>query len=295
MVRNSALDTKEVPMYSKSIQNLIQERVSTRSYDKLKPVEKEKQETLIDFCANLGPSPFGDKVRFFLSTYPEAEKTDFQISTYGSIKNASLFILGSILQSERCFESFGYLFEQVILKATDLGIATCWLGYFTLPDSILSQNLRDKEIIPALSPIGYPSGAPVTRDFIVRRIFRKTKRKSFSDLFFQGDFQHPLDEQNARIFASPLEMVRSAPSAGNRQPIRVILDKDTLHFYIDLSHVPDQYKKRSLHLLDLGIALSHFELTCTEQKIRGQYISVNKDSRPAPAKHLHYGISWKNT
>ncbi len=282
-------------MYSKSVRELIQERVSTRVYDKAKSVEKEKQEALIDFCANLGPSPFGDKVRFFLSTFPEADKSSYVIGTYGSIKNASLFILGSITQSERCFESYGYLFEQVILKATDLGLATCWLGYFTLPDVVYTQNLRDKEIIPALSPIGYSSSAPVTRDFIVRRIFQKAKRKSFDELFFARDFHHPLKEESAGEYFSPLEMIRIAPSAGNRQPIRVILDKDILHFYVDLSHVPDQYRKRSLHLLDLGIALSHFEMSCNELKMRGQYISVNQDSRPARVKHLHYGISWKST
>ena len=91
----------------------------------------------------------GTRFVFSFQRFPKTDKTELSIGTYGSIKNASMFILGTITQSERCFESYGYLFEQVVLKATDLGLSTCWLGYFTLPDLIYSQNLRDKEIIPS--------------------------------------------------------------------------------------------------------------------------------------------------
>jgi hypothetical protein len=281
-------------MYSRSVIELVKNRSSVRAYDKYKIVEKEKLDALSGFCANLGPSPFGDKVHIFFAHIPIAGNNLDHFGTYGSIKNAPMYMYGSIAQSERCYESYGFLFEQIILKATDIGLSTCWLGYFTLPCFITSQNIKEKEIIPSVSPLGYASSAFLTRDVLWKHILKKTKRKHFSELFFKGTFDNPLDLKDAGLYAEPLELVRQAPSAGNKQPWRIVIDKDFVHFYIDMSQVPDDYKKLSLHLIDLGIALSHFELMCDELKIHGRYISVNPESRPEPLANLHYGISWKS-
>jgi hypothetical protein len=280
-------------MYSRSIQDLIRERVSIRSYDQQKIVEKEKIDELILFCSNLGPSPFGDKVHFFTFNLDDYEPPENFVHTYGSIKNISIYFGGTIASSERSLESYGYLFEQAILKAYDLGISTCWLDYYILPPKIEQKLVKNKEIIPAISPLGYASTALVTKDTIFRSILRSSKRRQFSDIFFDKSLDKPLNAEKAGEYAIPFEMLRFAPSAGNRQPWRVILDNDIIHFYLDMSLIPERYQKKSLYLLDLGIALSHFELTCTELNLRGRYVSISKEALPESSAQLHYGISWK--
>jgi nitroreductase len=280
-------------MFSRPVQELIQTRVSTRTYSKTKQVEESTRKELIDFCSRLGPSPFGDKARFYIAAVPDRKEN--HVGTYGAVQNAQAFIYGVISRSERCYESYGFLFEQVILKATDIGLATCWLGIFTLPDSFGAGNIKGDEIVPAISPLGYKSSAPVPMGFIMRGVSQRTKRRQFSELFYDRDFRTPLSTEQAGVFATPLEMVRLGPSAGNRQPWRVVVDKDVVHFYIDMSNVPENYKNLSLHLIDLGIALSHFELTCLELKLRGRYLSVNQEKRPHAEDRYRYGISWKST
>jgi hypothetical protein len=281
-------------MYSRSVQELIASRVSTRAFSKQHLLDQTKIDTLQTFCDSLGPSPFGDKAKFSIIVQSSRSEPRATIKSPGMIKNPQAYIIGSIVQNERCYESYGYLFEQVILKATDLGLATCWLGYFNLPESIITRYKADKTILPAISPIGYPIESQVSRDVLIRSVFRFSRRKAFSDLFFNSSFSIHLDEKSAGKFAIPFEMVRCAPSAGNRQPWRIVLDNDTAHFFIDISHVPPDYRRCSMHLLDIGIAISHFELACRELNIRGHYVSINPESRPTASDDFMYSISWKS-
>lgn len=49
--------------------------------------------------------------------------------------------------------------------------------------------------------------------------------------FFEDDFDHPLDRSDAGAWEKPLEMVRWAPSATNKQPWRVIVEGGRAHFF----------------------------------------------------------------
>ena len=90
-----------------------------------------------------------------------------------------------------------------------------------------------------------------------------------------------MTEELAGIYARPLEMVRRAPSANNKQSWRVVLDKDALHFY----KVPSM----GYESLDAGIALCHFAETCREEGIAGEY-KVLSDVPDVPK--ATYLISW---
>ena len=54
--------------------------------------------------------------------------------------------------------------EHIALQATELGLATCWIGSF-FPDKVraILGVPKDIEIIELMS-LGYPSGEPVYRD-----------------------------------------------------------------------------------------------------------------------------------
>ena len=120
-------------------------------------------------------------------------------------------------------EDFGYLFEQVILFATGLDLATCWIG-LTVARGPLEDKIRllSQETIPAVTPLGYPATRPALFDTVTRASLDATQRKPWKDLFFDGHFGVPLEKKAAGAYEVPLEMVRLGPSATNKQPWRIV-------------------------------------------------------------------------
>ncbi len=56
----------------------------------------------------------------------------------------------------------GIVFEHVILAATDLGLATCWMSYSWDRDAELKKllDVPDKYRVIARTPLGYPDEEP---------------------------------------------------------------------------------------------------------------------------------------
>lgn len=105
--------------------------------------------------------------------------------------------------------------------------------------------------------------------------------KPFTANFFHRQFDTPLTEEVAGIYAQPLEMVRLAPSANNKQSWRVVLDDGVLHFYKSSSYGFDS--------IDLGIALCHFEQLCHELGIKGSFEVQNETPLNGKATCV---VSW---
>jgi hypothetical protein len=87
-------------------------------------------------------------------------------------------------------------------------------------------------------------------------------------------------------------MVRLAPSSGNTQPWRIFFNDTTQEFHFFKKPISKRYEEKGLHDIDLGIALSHFELTSLYNNLSGswiKYIPNNLDS----IDDLQYIITWK--
>ncbi len=85
-------------------------------------------------------------------------------------------------------------------------------------------------------------------------------RRPAEKLFFDGSLEKPLAGEKLAALAGPLELVRWAPSAVNKQPWRLIAGEDRVHFYEkkDKGYVGDA--TGDLQKIDVGIALCHFLL-----------------------------------
>ena len=100
----------------------------------------------------------------------------------------------------------------------------------------------------------------------MRRGVKADSRFDFGSLFFEGSFEKPLTREAAGKLADAFEAVRLAPSAVNRQPWRVVLCGNTVHFY--------EKRERGMagawdiQKIDMGIALCHFELGAIESGLR---------------------------
>lgn len=258
----------------------IQKRRSVRTYTG-EPL-REEHLTLIRQYIDQLQAPFGVKARIeLIQTNPDAEP--IKLGTYGWVKGACDYLVLIYEEAPFAETAAAYMFEEAVLFCTDLGLGTCWLGgSFSRGDFKKQVRLEANEKLRIVSPVGYPADAKrFLEKYIVRADKNHNSRKPFGELFFEKDFNHPLTVAQAGSFAQPLEMVRLAPSANNKQEWRVLLDDQTLHFY--------KKPYLSFDSIDLGIALCHFELSCRELGIAGHY-EILKEFPKNEA--LPYVISW---
>jgi len=281
--------------FSKSVIDIIRERTSWRTYypELLDDNIKDKLKAILNLSNIKSPFDSGEnKCRFELISVPEFDSNERrQLGTYGMISGAQEFIVGTTSKSEHYKENFGYLMEVIILKATDLGLGTCWLGG-TFNRSIFSQKIqcKEEEIVPAISPIGYPAKRR-TREKIIRRVLRAKNRKPWEKLFFLNDFQSPLPNEDLGHYSLLLEMVRLGPSATNGQPWKIVKTKDenTYHFYVKY---PERKLYRFFVMMDIGIAVCHFDLTAKELSIPGDWLFEEPPNLQSK-EGLKYIITWK--
>jgi nitroreductase len=251
----------------------INKRVSVRSYAD-RPIENDKKQEIINLLQSTEECPLGNEVRFTLLDFSEMDKEEIRnLGTYGFISGAKLFIVSAIKGEAGAFADLGYCFEKVILKLTNLDLGTCWMGgTFKRANFAERINVSEDEIVPAISPVGYARDRRTIREMAVRRFANANQRKPWKELFFDGDLNTPLSRDSAGLYAVPLECVRIGPSASNNQPWRVILQKQqqAFHFYLKRTRGYDKFNGNiDLQLIDIGIAMCHFELSARETGLSG--------------------------
>ena len=258
----------------------IKKRRSVRTYTG-EPLSNEHILQIKQYISQL-QAPFGVNARIELINTNLDEKP-VKLGTYGWINGASNYLAMIFEDAPFAETAAAYMFEQVILFCTNLGLGTCWLGgSFSRGDFKKQIRLGENEKLKIVSPVGYASDRKrFLEKYIVQSDKKHSSRKPFGELFFSKNFDNPLTENEAGIFSTPLEMVRLSPSANNVQEWRVLLDDEALHFY----------KKPYLTFdsIDMGIALCHFELSCKELGIDGKLEVLNN---PPANDKIIYVISW---
>ncbi len=225
----------------------MKERRSMRSFDG-KGLTKEQREQLLA-TADAATSPFGGSVSIRLQTFDL--KGDFKPSTYGVIRGATDYFLLGIAEGQDSELSAGFKFEQVVLKAWQMGLGACWIAAtFKGTDFERGQSWPDGQELKIICPVGVGAKAGFLEK-MTRLAVGSKNRKPFEQLFFSEDFKTPYDPSGR--FGEALDMMRLAPSSTNSQPWRAVVCGDTVHFYA----VP----KSKCSVLDCGIGICHFAET----------------------------------
>jgi hypothetical protein len=271
----------------------IQTRKSCRTYSD-RTIESEKLTGLRQFLASNTEPPFGGKVRFHLIDFNEMEIGALKnLTTYGVIKGARQFIVGTVEKQAKAMEDYGYCMEKNILKATSMGLGTCVLGgTFKRTGFAEIINLSGNELLPVISPVGYPGDRRSAVDRMFRFMAASDRRKPWHELFYLKDIDTSLEKENCGGFEAPLECVRLAPSASNRQPWRIIKDGDqnTFHFYLRRTPGYENIIKGiRLQNIDMGIAMCHFELSARELGLKGYW---NVKDPQIKSDGMEYIVSW---
>jgi nitroreductase len=217
--------------FGKPIIDVIKLRHSVRTYSTEKLSDELKQK-LLSYAREI-KGPFDAKVRIeLIDELKTAEKGNAKIGTYGIIKGAKAYIAGVVEKGDKNLEQLGYCLEKLVLYGTSLGLGTCWLGG-TFKKSEFSKvvNLRENEILPIVTPIGFEANKKSIVESIMRRAAGSDNRKTWNELFYNGNFETSMDEKAAGNYAPALEMVRLAPSASNKQPWRIV-KQDNYYIFI---------------------------------------------------------------
>lgn len=278
-------------LFGTSVNEIIRKRLSVRTYLE-KPLTPEIVEKLRRFFLTL-EGPFGGSLRFELIERDLVLKgSNTKLGTYGVIRGASTYVVALAEKADRDLEDIGYSLEKTILYATSLGLGTCWLGG-TFKKSEFSKAIeqKDYEILPCITPIGYPSSSKSVIDSAMRFVAGSKNRKGWDELFFSSNFSQRLSESEAGKYVIPLEMLRLAPSASNKQPWRIVKDTNKSHFYLKHTKGYAKYLAYDLQRVDMGIAMCHFELAANELGIDGKWHISDPGSIETP-QDTEYVVSW---
>ena len=230
---------------------LIRHRRSVRTFDG-NPLRPEDAEKLMAFARSAG-NPYDIPIEWRLLN-AKTEKLSSPVIT-----GTETFIAGKMTRVPHAEEAFGIEFEKIVLYAEYLGFGTTWIaGTMDRKAFERAMELKEGEVMPCISPLGYPAARMSLREVLMRKGVKADRRMNFEELFFDGSFDKPLMKESAGSLTDTLEMVRLAPSAVNKQPWRVVLADGNAHFYEKRSKGYLGADGWDLQLVDMGIAMCHF-------------------------------------
>ena len=225
-----------------------------------------------------------------LENYSKTTTNPYNIPIIYTFLDAKEHGLSSpVLSGEKCYVTakvnnvqnadvaYGYSFENFMMYAVSKGIGTVWIGG-TMPRDKFEKasNLEENEIMPCISPLGFPADKMGVKEVLMRKGVKADSRFDFAELFFKDDFNTPLGEDEAKKIGiySALEAVRLAPSTVNKQPWRAVVTESAIHFFEKKDRGYDN-GVYDLQKVDVGIALYHFERECRENGLNVKFVIDN--------------------
>ncbi len=204
---------------------IMKQRHSVRQYTD-KKIEKEKRDALDELATRINEKT-GLHIQIF---YDEPKCFNSMIAHYGSFKGVNNYITLVGKKSSKLDESLGYFGEQIVLKAQELGLNTCWVA-LNHGKSNAKIDKGEKQVCVIALGYGETNGVP-------------HKSKSVSQV---SNYRQGMPEW----FLRGVEAALLAPTAVNQQK-----------FYFELltDNTVKATSGRGFYTrLDLGIAEYHFE------------------------------------
>lgn len=270
------------------IVNIIRKRKSSRTYNSLSLKESDRD----DLQKHINTNKIGllnQSVDFVIF---EKEDTSIPLKIpYGLIKGNKTYIFGKTGKTRQSRINYGYQLEKIVLEATKLKLDTCWVGLFDR-EYFYNIEIENDLDIPSIVVIGYANEKTPLKEKLIRKVVNADKRKPWDKLFFDYETNSSLNKNEETLYSESLEMTRLAPSSGNTQPWRIFYSKLTneFHFFKKITNM--SYESKGMHDIDMGIAMSHFELVSNQNGLKGTWIELKKEEIKT-IDDLHYIITWK--
>ena len=217
----------------------IPHRRSRRDYD-YTDLEPDLLSHMQGICRDFRPFPLA---RAELVTRSTDEIFKGAIGHYGKIKGApALIAFVGNMHDPHIQEKVGYMGEGIILEATAMGLATCWVGGFFRPKvASFIVGTNENERVLAVTPIGHAVKDFSPQERIMTGFARSHRRKPLTELVTgleQSEWPHWIK--------TAIDAAAIAPSAINRQPWRFYVDKYSITVSV--------YRSRYRLKLEYGIS-----------------------------------------
>jgi len=236
-------------------------RRSRRQYDPSVEVPSDVLSQLRLACQEFRPFP---EARVEIISHPSKSVFRGIVGSYGKVKDAPAYLAFIGDASKPHFQEFtGYCSEGIILEATAMGLATCWVAGFFRPQAVAGDiETKSTERVLAVSPLGYSKENKTLEERLMSGLARSHQRKPLSQIV-EG-LPH---EKWPKWVRPALEAARFAPSASNRQPWKFKVEPQAITVSTRGLSPDIVVSKR----LDCGIAMLHFEVAALSQGVRGKW------------------------
>jgi nitroreductase len=247
-------------LYSKWYEAIAVRR-SCRHYDPDRAVPGELLTQMRKVCSGFRPFPHA---RAELITGRCDEIFKGLVGSYGKIKGAghTIAFIGD-MRGDHVQEQTGYLGEGIILEATSLNLATCWVGGFFRPEKVASLiKVERHEKVLSVTPLGYIEPQQSREAKYMTGFGRMHKRQPLSSLVTGID-----PAGWPEWIKTAVEAARMAPSAINRQPWSFQVEPSAITVSVRTKGPQFTVAKR----LDCGIAMLHIEAAAIHCGIQGSW------------------------
>ena len=273
-------------MATNDITEIIRKRKSVRTFEGC-PLTAEAR-AYVQALMREVDNPFGVDIKLHLL---DADSSREKLSTYGIIRDARTYLGAETTLGTLAPLALGYQVESFVLGLEARGISSVWLGgTFKRAAFAKAMGIRENAWFPVILPIGYRAARPSTAERAIRRMVHADERELWRDIFTEDGFQVQLSEEHAGAYATPLEMLRLAPSAANGQPWRVVKCGNVFHFY-ETHKASLGGEQVRLREIDLGIGIGHFHLTAQALGLHGSFAHTPLSGVRIP-EDTFYHISW---
>lgn len=171
-------------------------------------------------------------------------------------------------EKDHYIENTGYAAEDIMLKAWELGIGSCWITFKDGEDLKKKLNIESDKKVTALISLGFDDNKnKVIYETKYEHNPSKTEVKIIEDnvsdrlgirdvVYMKkwGENADP-DELTNMGLLEAFVSARRAPSAKNRQPWRFIVDDGTIVLALRSDSYVDDYEEK----IDTGVIMLYFE------------------------------------
>jgi nitroreductase len=193
----------------------------------------------------------------------------------------------------------GRSLQKVVIDATRMGLATCWIGPGADQDSIIAHlgNKFDpaRDHVICVCAVGYES---MFKPLFIRLMQRmQRKRLPLDQLFFDDPtFGHSLDITSKPFsdYGRCYEVCQWSPSSYNGQTTRAVAVKDDSGENLVRTDFYSSTNSRFYAMVALGIWLANWEVGCEELGRSGHFKKLAADERGTenPSNLPRYVASW---
>ncbi len=193
---------------------------------------------------------------------------------FGKVFYAPHYIVAISQDSDGFLENMGYRMENLMIIAHELGLSTCWMELLFNSEKINDILNIDKGYRALVfTPIGYEKKTMIGR-LTKKQEPKKSQRKELKQIIdFDKWNTHREPRGNLEAdFLKILQHARLAPSWGNTQPWKFLIDGSKVLLFCQDDKIRARQRKLNYYKIDCGIIMLYVKLLAAEFGIKGRWI-----------------------